>query len=66
MDTYRETCEKIYVELNKSKSELDEAKYLIKYLVDSLTRIGIYSDMGGKYAGEVLHKHKDLIQKLIR
>jgi hypothetical protein len=66
VDTYREMCEKIYVELNESKSELDEAKILIKDLVDTLERIGLYSDLGGKYAGEALEKHKDLISKLIK
>lgn len=66
MDSYREMCEKIYVELGESKSELDEAKNLIKDLVETLTYIGVYSDLGGKYAGEVLEKHKDLIQNLIK
>lgn len=93
MDTYREMCEKIYVELNQSKEEnqsikleLDkakqwgyqladqitlmnlenrEAKALIKNLVNTLERIGIYSDLGGKFAGDALESNRDLILKFL-
>lgn len=93
MDHCRETCERIYVELNQSKAEIEslklelakstewgyqladsislmnyearEAKSLIKDLVNTLVRIGIYSDLGGKFAGEVLEKNKDTIERFL-